>query len=116
MREQGTGKALTALSRRRRYHGTGALSEIRGSMFLSQTFSALLHWNRWWHQHRDNDGYLAWGSDGENPPGDLDDSARGTRAGAILESGLDNSPMYDDATFDPKTHLLQYADVGLMSM
>ena len=62
------------------------------------------------------DGYLAWGSDGENPPGNLDDDSRGTRAGAILESGLDNSPMYDDAAYDPKTHLLQFADAGLMSM
>jgi putative isomerase len=84
--------------------------------FLDQTFPALLHWNRWWTQHRDLDGYLTWGSDGENPPGDLDDASRGTRTGAILESGLDNSPMYDDAAFDKKTHLLQIADVGLMSM
>jgi putative isomerase len=83
---------------------------------LEETFPALLKWNRWWAQHRDLDGYLTWGSDGENPPGNLDDVTRGTRAGAILESGLDNSPMYDDATFDPKTHLLQFADVGLMSL
>jgi len=48
--------------------------------------------------------------------GQLDDDTRGTRSGAILESGLDNSPMYDDTTFDPKTHLLQFADVGLMSL
>jgi neutral trehalase len=46
----------------------------------------------------------------------LDDTARGTRAGAILESGLDNSPMYDDATYNPGTHTLEFADVGLMSM
>jgi hypothetical protein len=84
--------------------------------FLSQAFPALMQWNRWWAHHRDIDGYLTWGSDGENPPGNLDDSTRGTRAGAILESGLDNSPMYDDATFDPQTHLLQFADVGLMSL
>jgi putative isomerase len=84
--------------------------------FLDQSFPALLNWNRWWAQHRDLDGYLTWGSDGENPPGNLDDASRGTRTGAILESGLDNSPMYDDTVYDPKTHLLQFADVGLMSM
>ena len=84
--------------------------------FLEQSFPQLLRWNRWWAKHRDIDGYLTWGSDGENPPGNFDDTTRGTRTGAILESGLDNSPMYDDAIFDSKTHMLQFADVGLMSM
>jgi putative isomerase len=84
--------------------------------FLEETFPALMKWNRWWAAHRDLDGYLVWGSDGQNPPGNLDDSSRGTRTGAILESGLDNSPMYDTTTYDPKRHVLEFADVGLMSM
>ena len=42
-------------------------------------------------------GYLAWGSDGPTNPTNLDDGFRGTRQGAIYESGLDNSPMYDGA-------------------
>src|SRR5208337_1724234 len=46
----------------------------------------------------------------------LDDDSRGTRAGAILESGLDNSPMYDSTTYNAQSHVLEYADVGLMSM
>jgi neutral trehalase len=75
-----------------------------------------MKWNRWWAAHRDIQGYLAWGSDGDNQPADLDDSARGTRAGAILESGLDNSPMYDTATYNAQSHVLEFADVGLMSM
>ena len=67
---------------------------------LRDSFAPLLRWNRWWAEHRDTGGYLTWGSDGENEPQNRDDSSRGTRAGAILESGLDNSPMYDDARFD----------------
>jgi putative isomerase len=94
----------------------GLFQKFGQRWLLEETFPALLKWNRWWAQHRDLDGYLTWGSDGENPPGNLDDNTRGTRVGAVLESGLDNSPMYDDATFDPKTHLLQFADVGLMSL
>ena len=39
-----------------------------------------------------------------------------TRWGGALESGLDNSPMYDDIPFDPESHLLLLADVGLMSL
>jgi putative isomerase len=94
----------------------GIYRKFRERWLLEETFPALLKWNRWWSQHRDIDGYLTWGSDGENPPGNLDDDSGGTRVGAILESGLDNSPMYDDTTFDPRTHLLQFADVGLMGL
>ena len=99
--------ALTVLGLYRRFHDR---------WFLQDAFEPLLRWNRWWDQHRQVQGYLAWGSDGENQPENLDDHTRGTRAGAILESGLDNSPMYDEATYYPKSHLLEYADVGLMSM
>jgi hypothetical protein len=94
----------------------GLYQKFGDRWLLKEAFPALLRWNRWWAQHRDMDGYLVWGSDGQNPPGNLDDDSRGTRFGAILESGLDNSPMYDDAAYDRSTHLLQFADVGLMSM
>ncbi len=94
----------------------GLYKKFHDRWFLQEAFAPLLRWNRWWAAHRDTDGYLAWGSDGDNQPGDLDDTSRGTRTGAILESGLDNSPMYDTATYNAQTHLLEYADVGLMSM
>lgn len=94
----------------------GLYRKFHDRWFLEDSFLPLLRWNRWWDQHRQIQGYLTWGSDGENQPENLDDKTRGTRAGAILESGLDNSPMYDSAVYDPKTHLLEYADVGLMSM
>lgn len=99
--------AITVLGLYRKFHER---------WFLQDAFEPLLRWNRWWNTHRQIDGYLAWGSDGQNPPGNLDDSSRGTRLGAVLESGLDNSPMYDSAVYNPQTHLLEYADVGLMSM
>jgi len=94
----------------------GLYEKFHDRWFLEEAYAPLLKWNRWWAQHRDIQGYLAWGSDGGNEPQNLEDGSRGTRAGAILESGLDNSPMYDDTTYDPKTHLLEFADVGLMSM
>ncbi len=94
----------------------GLYQKFHDRWFLEDTFQPLLRWNRWWSEHRDIQGYLAWGSDGQNMPGDLDDDSRGTRAGAILESGLDNSPMYDSSTYNAQSHVLEYADVGLMSM
>ncbi len=46
----------------------------------------------------------------------LDDRSRGTWQGAVYESGLDNSPMYDGTFYNPQTHLLEYADVGMTSL
>ena len=94
----------------------GLYQKFHDRWFLEDAYAPLLRWNRWWAAHRDLDGYLAWGSEGENQPENLDDSSRGTRSGAILESGLDNSPMYDSAVYDPHTHLLEFGDVGLMSL
>jgi putative isomerase len=99
--------AITVLGLYRKYHDR---------WFVEEAFKPLLGWNRWWAQHRDMQGYLTWGSDGGNQPQNVDDDTRGSRAGAILESGLDNSPMYDGATYNMQSHLLEYADVGLMSM
>jgi putative isomerase len=94
----------------------GLYQKFHEKWFLEDAFSPLLRWNRWWAEHRDIQGYLAWGSDGQNQPANLDDDSRGTRAGAILESGLDNSPMYDSTAYNQQSHVLEYADVGLMSM
>jgi putative isomerase len=99
--------AITVLGLYKQYHDR---------WFLEDTFEPLLRWNRWWAAQRHVEGYLAWGSDGSTEPQNLDDGSRGTRQGAILESGLDNSPMYDDSTYDEKTHVLEFADVGLMSL
>jgi hypothetical protein len=93
----------------------GLYRKFRDRWFLEETFAPLLAWNRWWQQNRRVGNYLVWGSDGSNQPENLDDSSRGTRQGAIFESGLDNSPMYDSASFDENTKRLQIADVGLMS-
>jgi hypothetical protein len=94
----------------------GLYRQFHDRWFLEEAFTPLLRWNRWWAQHRDLDGYLTWGSDGPNAPPNYDDAWRGTRAGAILESGLDNSPMYDGTVYNPTTHQLEFADVGLMSL
>jgi len=86
--------------------------------FLHEVYDELLTWNRWWAENRDVDGYLVWGSDPYNQ-GEWPEWLRkeiGKRQGAKWESGLDNSPMWDDALFDSTTHKLMLADVGLMSL
>jgi putative isomerase len=94
----------------------GLYQQFHDRWFLQDTFEPLLSWNRWWDRHRQTQGYLAWGNDGPTDPTNLDDRFRETGAGTIYESGLDNSPMYDGAAYDQKLHLMEIADVGLMSM
>lgn len=86
--------------------------------FLSEIFDGLLRWNRWWSEKRDVNGYLCWGSDPYKPGKILPFLLKGigTKKGAQWESGLDNSPMWDDAVFDTVTHRMLLADVGLMSL
>lgn len=88
----------------------------REKWFLQEVFQKLLTWNRWWTKNRDQDGFLCWGSSQFQPYlRNLDKNAH-SRYGAALESGLDNSPMYDNIPFDTLTNQLKLADVGLMSL
>ncbi|HZK63194.1 MAG TPA: trehalase family glycosidase [Puia sp.] len=82
--------------------------------FLEEVYDELLAWNRWWAEHRNIKGYLAWGSD--NVPDSLGMNDKFSIVAARLESGLDNSPMYDSIPFNEATHTMELADVGLMSL
>lgn len=86
--------------------------------FLEEVFDDLLTWNRWWEFNRNHEGLLCWGSDPYTPRADAfwEVNRVHERYGAALESGLDNSPMYDDIPFDEDTNLMQLADVGLNGM
>lgn len=79
--------------------------------FLEEVYDKLLTWNRWWEKERNNEGYLSWGSDA-HPKGMDGHSLQG----ALWESGLDNSPLFDGATFNEKKEMLDLADVGLMGL
>ena len=92
--------------------------KYREKWFLEEVFEELLSWNRWRAANRDIDGYLVYGSD----PYDYGDSKyrsakeAGKIQAAKWESGLDNSPLWDEAVFDEESHRLLMADVGLMSL
>jgi hypothetical protein len=85
---------------------------------VDAVFDDLLTWNRWWWEHRRSGKFLCWGSDPYEPVVDNYWEKEGVngRLGAALESGLDNSPMYDEVPFNPETHLLELADAGLMGL
>ncbi|GAB6119889.1 MGH1-like glycoside hydrolase domain-containing protein [Dysgonomonas termitidis] len=86
--------------------------------FLELLYDKLLTWNRWWDKNRNINGLLCWGS---NPYEKVTYHAR--ESGGInelycagLESGLDNSPMYDNIKYDKARHMMLLNDVGLSSL
>lgn len=99
--------AITVLGLYRKFHDR---------WFIEDAFEPLMKWNRWWNEHRQMQGFIVLGSDPQNEPVNPDDKARGTWQGAVYESGLDNSPMYDGTFYNKQTHLLEYADVGMTSL
>jgi len=94
----------------------GLYNQFHDRWFLEDAFEPLLRWNRWWSEHRTMDGLIVLGSDPGNQPANLDDHSRGTWQGAVYESGLDNSPMYDGTYYNPQTNRLEFADVGMTSL
>jgi glycogen debranching enzyme len=94
----------------------GLYRQFKDRWLLRDAFDPLLRWNRWWAEHRSIGSYLVWGTDPENKPGNPDDRSVGEMQAAKYESGLDNSPMYDDAPFDKNSHRMRLADVGLMGL
>lgn len=106
---------------------------------LEETYDELLSWNRWWSENRDIQGYLSWGCSDVTPseqaaikrsyedyaseqginPKSIYDNMGYTKPGrgpAALESGMDNSPAYDNIEFNEETQTLNMADVGLMGL
>ena len=82
-------------------------------------YPALLEWNTWFFENRrSKDGAFCWGSD----PSPVLFGNRWEidgvydRFGGALESGLDNSPMYDEIPFDRDSHCLMLEDAGLTGL
>lgn len=86
--------------------------------FIELLYPYLKKWNEWWTRERtDADGLICLGSSPYEPVtyfrSEYDSN---TRYGAILESGLDNSAMYDNVPYDSDRHMLMQEDVGMHSL
>jgi len=94
------------------YLGSGLSEESRDRGPLACMYPVLRDWHAWWLGARVGPfGLLSWGSD--PVPGD---AGSATVDRARRESGLDDSPMYDNAVLDPATHTMDLADVGLNAL
>lgn len=90
--------------------------------WLAKVYRQLRVWHTFWMKHRDGrgNGLLQWGSNREphyeypQLCTDVVDIRHCVQA-AKWESGLDNSPMYDDVAFNERTNTLELDDVGLSS-
>ena len=86
---------------------------------LEEVYEDLFSWNRWWLEHRQiTPDHLTFGSEPWDSPTchrneicHLDEFY-----GSGLESGMDNSPMYEDVPYDMEKHMIKQADIGLMSL
>ena len=86
---------------------------------LEEVFDDLLSWNRWrFNKRQISQGMLTWGTNPFEPVYDhfFELNSVDELFGAKLESGLDNSTMWDDVTFNKQKHMMEYADVGLTSL
>ena len=88
--------------------------QTKNEAFIRSVFPALFKWNRWWLKARMNGNLLSWGS--HKSPNPFADPSNHTLLGAKLESGLDDSPMFDSATFDSTRGLMMLHDVGLNAL
>ena len=89
--------------------------KFKNTEFLKWAYPRLKRWHRWWKENRDGnkDGLLEWGSTfGVKEPG----NEAGTLNAAKYESGMDNSPLYDDAEYNREIGTMNLSDVGLNSL
>ena len=94
--------------------GSLVLEEIydrrKDTALLREIYPKLLRWNTWYYENRTTEeGYLCWGT-GSYGKGKED------LFGAKCESGMDNSPIFDDAVYDEQRGFCMIADVGLMGL
>ena len=90
--------------------------------FLEWIYPRLAKWHRWWFTNRgdgqpwrdgNRNGLLEWGSDKGS---ERSYGGRGDHLTARWESGMDDSPIYDDFAYNEKTYTLEFDEVGLNCM
>lgn len=93
--------------------------KYRDEWFLKLLYPYMKKWNDWFYENRRNpNGTFSWGSNKRNVFYGTKWEYAGVNDtyGAALESGMDNSPMYDDIPFDKDRNVVLLEDVGLTGL
>ena len=93
--------------------------KYREVWLLETLYPRSFRWNTWFVENRMNpSGALCWGSNAYTPTMGNYWETEGVNDtyGGALESGLDNSPMYDDIPFDKAQNRMMLEDVGLTGL
>jgi putative isomerase len=94
-------------------HATWVVHRLTGDRaVLERAYPVLLRAFEWWFAARDGNGNGLL-EPGSSPAGD--GHFVHTKQAALDEAAMDNSPIYDEATFDLTTHTLDLEDVALNS-
>lgn len=115
------GRGLKSLDRSQPPIGSFVVRELyrkyKDKWLLEEVYNELLTWNRWWFNNRMNESLLSWGSTPYTPvTGNVNEYHGINRSqGGGYESGLDNSPMYENMPFDTIKHVMQLNPVDLNS-
>lgn len=93
----------------------------REKWIVEEMYPDLLRWNTWLRDHRSSEsGAFCWGSDPAPVKfGNIWEYAHhgvNETYGAAMESGMDNSPMYDGVPLDKTTSMLKLEDVGFTGL
>jgi hypothetical protein len=89
---------------------------------LKWAYPRLKKWHEWWFGNRgdgqawrdgNRNGLLEWGSDRGST---ASVGGRGFLPQAKWETGMDDSPQYDDVTYNPNTYTMELDDVSLNSL
>lgn len=117
------GNGYKSLDRSQPPVGAGVLLALYkkfGDKWLCELlYPALKRWNDRYYTHRKNpSGTFSWGSDPypEKYGTKWETAGVGDTYGAALESGMDNSPMYDGVPFDKGRSVMMLEDVGLTGL
>ena len=88
--------------------------------FLEAVFEPLYRWNKWRFENRDgnSDGLMELGSEPFTGEYDVIKAygCMGDKLSCQLESGIDNSTMFDRAKFNEEKHCLEQSYVGLNAL
>lgn len=82
--------------------------------FLEDVYPKLLEWNEWWLKKRMNGKLLSWGSHVSKNP--FHDQNYHNLQAAMLETGIDDSPMYEGVVFNKEKSMMELHDVGLNAL